>query len=91
MDIDRQIQSLEGKIMPITIGSKSLFIKIGICLIVSIILLYLLRPYYLLKIEADKIENKCVAKINIKYFALTTILFTAGIFYFLQKYDIFTD
>lgn len=91
MDIDKQIQLLEGKSLPISLGSKTIFMKIGISLIISIIFLYILRPYYLLRIEADSVDKKCVAKLNMKYFAITSIVFTGAIFYFLQKYNVFTD
>lgn len=91
MDIDKQIQLLEGKSLPISLGSKTIFMKIGISLIISIVFLYILRPYYLLRIEADTAEKKCVAKLNMKYFAITSIVFTGAIFYFLQKYNVFTD
>jgi len=91
MDIDKQIQALEGKSLPITLGSKTVFMKIGISLIISIIFLYILRPYYLLRIEADTVEKKCVAKLNMKYFTITALLFTGAIFYLLQTYNVFTD
>jgi hypothetical protein len=91
MDIDKQIQALEGKSIPISLGSKTVFMKIGISLVVSVVFLYALRPYYLLKIEADPAEKKCVAKLNMKYFSITTLFFTGGIFYLLQKMNVFTD
>jgi hypothetical protein len=91
MDIDKQIQALEGRTLPVTLGSKTIFMKIGICLIISIIILYLVRPYYLLRIESDTVDKKCVAKINMKYFTVTSIVFTGVIFYTLQKYNVFTD
>ena len=91
MDIDKQIQALEGKSIPISLGSKTVFMKIGISLVISVIFLYALRPYYLLKIEADPTEKKCVAKLNMKYFTITTLLFTGGIFYLLQQMNVFTD
>ena len=91
MDIDKQIQALEGKSIPISLGSKTVFMKIGISLVISVIFLYALRPYYLLKIEHDPTEKKCVAKLNMKYFAITALIFTGGIFYLLQKMNVFTD
>lgn len=91
MDIDKQIQALEGKSIPISLGSKTVFMKIGISLVISIVFLYALRPYYLLKIEADPTDKKCVAKLNMKYFAITSIVFTGGIFYLLQQMNVFTD
>lgn len=91
MDIDKQIQALEGKTIPISLGSKTVFMKIGISLVISIVFLYALRPYYLLKLETDPTEKKCVAKLNMKYFTITTIIFTGGIFYLLQQINVFTD
>lgn len=91
MDIDKQIQALEGKSIPISLGSKTVFMKIGISLVISIVFLYALRPYYLLKIEADPTDKKCVAKLNMKYFVITSLVFTGGIFYILQQMNVFTD
>ena len=91
MDIDKQIQALEGKSIPISLGSKTIFMKIGISLVISLVFLYALRPYYLLKIEADPTDKKCVAKLNMKYFSITALIFTGGIFYLLQKMNVFTD
>ncbi len=91
MDIDKQIQALEGKSIPISLGSKTVFMKIGISLVISVVFLYALRPYYLLKIEHDTAEKKCVAKVNMKYFTITTLIFTGGIFYlFLELYSFYS-
>ena len=54
MDIDKQILELEGKSATVSLGSKALFIKIGISLLISLVFLYALRPYYLLSVEIYK-------------------------------------
>jgi hypothetical protein len=91
MDIDKQILALEGRSVSISLGSKAIFFKIGISLILSLVILYIIRPYYLLNIQADPAQQKCVAKIKIKYFILSSILLAVGIFFSLQRMNIFTD
>jgi len=89
MDIDKQILALEGKSVMVSLNSKSLFLKIGISLVLSLVFMYALRPYYLLNIEPDNISKKCVAKLNMKYYALSSFIFT-GIFYYVLQ-PIFSD
>ena len=92
MDIDRQILELEGRNISISsLGSKTLSIKAGVSLIISIVLLYIIRPYYLLSIEADPIQQKCVAKIKYGRFSIASILGAGLIFLLLQRMNIFTE
>lgn len=91
MDIDKQILALEGKSVSISLGSKAIFFKIGISLILSLVTLYVIRPYFLLNIQADPAQQKCVAKLKIKHFLVCSIILTIGIFYSLQRMNIFTD
>ncbi len=91
MDLDKQILELEGKSVVVSLGSKALIIKIGISLVTSIIFLYALRPYYLLSVEADPIEQKCVAKLKMKRFVLVSLIFSIGIYFLIERMNIFVD
>ena len=91
MDIDKQILELEGKAIPISLGSKTTMFKAGISLLLGLVFLYIIRPYYMLNIETDPVQKKCVAKLNIKYYLLSSIVFTGIFYYILQSINIFTD
>ncbi len=91
MDIDKQILELEGKSATVSLGSKALFIKIGISLLRSIVFLYALRPYYLLSVEADPVEQKCVAKLKLKRFIPVSLVFSVGIYFLIQRMNIFVE
>ena len=91
MDIDKQILELEGRTAVVSLGSKSLIIKIGISLVSSIVFLYALRPYYLLSVESDPVEQKCVAKLKMKRFILVSIIFSVGIYFLIERMNIFID
>jgi hypothetical protein len=91
MDIDKQILELEGKTIPISLGSKTTMFKAGLSLLLSLIFLYVIRPYYMLNVEADPVQKKCVAKLNLKYYLLSSVIFTGIFYYLLQSINIFTD
>ncbi len=91
MDIDKQILELEGKSAVMSLGSKALFIKIGISIVISIVFLYAIRPYYLLSVEADPVEQKCVAKLKMKRFAAVSLIFSVGIYFLIQRMNIFVE
>ena len=91
MDIDKQILELEGKSAVMALGSKALIIKIGISLVVSVVFLYAIRPYYLLSVEADTVEQKCVAKLKMKRFAAVSLVFSVGIYFLIQRMNIFSE
>ena len=91
MDIDKQILELEGKSVVVSLGSKALIMKVGISLVTSVLFLYALRPYYLLSIEADPVERKCVAKIKIKYFVIVSLIFSVAIYFLIQRINIFVE
>jgi hypothetical protein len=91
MDIDKQILELEGKTAVMSLGSKALFIKIGLSLVISIIFLYAIRPYYLLSVEADAVEQKCVAKLKMKRFVAVSLIFSVGIYFLIDRMNIFSE
>ena len=91
MDIDKQIMELEGKSVMVSLGSKALIIKIGVSLVTSFIFLYALRPYYLLSIEADPVERKCVAKIKMSRFVIVSLIFSVAIYFLIQRINIFVE
>ena len=91
MDIDKQILELEGKSAVMSLGSKALFIKIGISIVISIVFLYAIRPYYLLSVEADPVEQKCVAKLKMKRFVAVSLIFSVGIYFLIQRMNIFSE
>ena len=91
MDIDKQILELEGKTAVMSLGSKALFIKIGLSLVISIIFLYAIRPYYLLSVEADTVEQKCVAKLKMKRFVAVSLIFSVGVYFLIQRMNIFSE
>lgn len=92
MDIDKQIAELEGKTTLIpNFGSKTIFIKIGVSLLTGFLLTYIVRPYYLLNIEEDPSQQKCVATLKMKYYILTSFILSIGIFFTLPKFGILND
>ena len=91
MDIDKQILELEGKSATVSLGSKALFIKIGISVLISLVFLYAVRPYYLLSVEADPVEQKCVAKLKMKRFISVSLVFSVGIYFLIQRMNIFVE
>ena len=91
MDIDKQILELEGKTASVSLGSKALFIKIGLSLLISVVFLYVIRPYYVLSIEADPVEKKCVAKIKYQRFCIISVIFTVGIYFMIERMNIFVE
>lgn len=91
MDIDKQILELEGKTPSVSLGSKALFIKIGISVVISLVFLYAVRPYYLLSVEADPVEQKCVAKLKWKRFIAVSLVFSIGIYFLIQRMNIFVE
>jgi hypothetical protein len=91
MDIDKQILELEGRTTVASLGSKALIIKIGVSLVSSIVFLYALRPYYLLSVEADPVEQKCVAKLKLKRFIVVSIIFSVGLYFLIERMNIFIE
>ena len=85
MDIDAQISSLENKSIgifsPVNTKSNALFMKIGISLLVSLILIYSLRPFFLLRLYQDPKDKQCKSKIKVKPFLISTIVLSCIVYY----------
>ena len=58
MDIDNKLSILEGKSTIISLGSKAIFIKIGIAVVSGILLSYIIKPVYTLDLKWDKKKER---------------------------------
>lgn len=85
MDIDAQISNLESKSTNLmsfaTLNSNTLFMRIGVSILVSLILIYSLRPFFLLSLYNDPKDKQCKSKIKIKPFLLSVVTLSAMLYY----------
>jgi hypothetical protein len=89
MDLDKQIASLEGKTTFASFGSKAIAIKGGIALILSIVVIYLIKPVFILKINSDPKKKEELKKIDYKNLAIASIVLTVVIYFILNKCNLF--
>ncbi len=90
MDIDSQISNLEGgSFMSLGSSSKTLFVKIGISLLLALVFIYSIRPLFMLELYQDTNDKKCKTRIKIKPFLTSSIIFTFMLYYILQKSHFF--
>jgi hypothetical protein len=90
MDIDDQISSLQGKTTSLKLGSKKIFVQIGVSLVLSIILLYISKPRYILNIFYDEDEQEIKIKINMSKMLKVSLIVSIIIFFALKKSPFFT-
>ena len=89
MDLDKQIASLEGKTTFASFGSKAIAIKAGISLVVSIIVVYLVKPVFILKVNSDPKKKEDLKKIDYKNLAIASVVLTVIIYLILSKCNLF--
>ena len=89
MDLDKQIASLEGKTTFASFGSKAIAIKAGISLIVSVIVVYFIKPIFVLKANSDPKKKEELKKIDYKNLAIASIVLTVIIYFVLNKCNLF--
>ena len=87
MDIDKQIAELdnEGSLIPST--PKAALVRISISFIISSIIIYLIKPLYIVNLNYDQVDETCKHKLNIKRFLLVSAIFTAITYYIISKYN----
>jgi len=90
MDIDDQISSLQGKSTSLKLGSKKIFVQIGVSLVLSIVLLYISKPRYILNIFYDEDEQEIKIKINMSKMLKVSLIVSIIIFFALKKSPFFT-
>jgi hypothetical protein len=88
MDLDKQISELEGKSKFSNFGSKALFIKIGVSLILSSIILYVSKSLHVFNAQYDPKDKKIKLTLNNKKFLTTSIMFAIVIFFILGKLNL---
>jgi hypothetical protein len=87
MDIDKQIAELDndGSLIPST--PKAALVRISISFVISALLLYLIKPLYIINLTYDQVDESCKHKLNIKRFLLLSSIFTIVIYYIISKYN----
>ena len=80
MDIDSQISMLEGKSTLASFGSKAIFIKLGVSIVIGLVLCYLIKPIYILDISYESKSKEITTKLNYKNFAIGSFLISLGVF-----------
>jgi len=80
MDIDNKLSILEGKSTIISLGSKAIFIKIGIAVVSGILLSYIIKPVYTLDLKWDKKEGKISQTLNYKNFSICSVILIVCVF-----------
>jgi hypothetical protein len=81
MDLDKQISELEGKTSFINLGSKAIFVRIGISLVISSFLIYKSKSLIVFNAEYDQNEDDIKLNINYKNFIIVTIIFAFVLFF----------
>ncbi len=86
MDLDKQIAELdnEGALLPSS--PKAAMVRILASFIVAGVIVYLIRPMYVLKLEYDNVDDNCKAKLNMKRFLIVTLVIAVGVYYIISKY-----
>ena len=83
MDLDKEISNLECKSSFINFGSKATFVKLGISIIVSAILVYKSKSLIVFNAEYDEKEEDIKLSINYKNYIITTLILSVIIFFVL--------
>ena len=89
MDLDKQIAELEGKSAFVNIGSKAIFVKIGISTVISSIIIFLIKPLMVYKAEYDQKDKTIKYKMKFKNFMMGYILLGIIIFFIITKLNYF--
>ena len=89
MDLDKQIASLEGKTTFASFGSKAIAVKAGIALIVSVIVVYIVKPVFILKIYNESKKKEDLKKVNYKNLVIASFSLAVIIYFILNKCNIF--
>jgi len=86
MDIDKQIAELDNEGALIPSSPKAAMIRILISFIVASVIVYAIRPMYVIKVEYDNVEDDCKAKLNMKKFLMVSLVIGVGVYYIISKY-----
>jgi hypothetical protein len=82
---DKKLNNLEDSILETT-PSKKIAFKLGIIAIINAVLLVIIKPVYIVKLDKDE-NNKKVIKLNIPYYILAVLLLTIIIYFGSNLYN----
>ena len=73
-DIDKQLSLLEGKTTFASFGSKVIFIKISIAILLGLALAYFTKSMYVFNIEYNTKDKSIAYSINVKNYLIASII-----------------
>ncbi len=76
---DKKLNNLEDSILETT-SSKKIAFKLGIIATINAVLLAIIKPVYIVKIDKDE-NNKKSIKLNIPYYILAILLLTVIVYF----------
>jgi hypothetical protein len=83
MDLDKQISALEGKSTFVNLGSKAIFVRLGISLVFSFFIIYISKSLHVFTAEYDSKEKEIKLSLNYKNFLIASTLCSVLIFFIL--------
>ena len=89
MDLDKQISALEGKSTFINLGSKAIFVRIGISIVFSFFIIYISKSLHIFTAQYDTREKEIKLSLNYKNFLIASSLCSILIFFILGNSSYF--
>ena len=88
-DIDKQLSLLEGKTTFASFGSKVIFIKISIAILLGLALAYFTKSMYVFNIEYNTKDKSIAYSINVKNYLIASIILSVVSYFGIDQLPFF--
>ena len=88
-DIDKQLSLLEGKTTFASFGSKVIFIKISIAILLGLALAYFTKSMYVFNIEYNAKDKSIAYSINVKNYLIASIILSVVSYFGIDQLPFF--
>jgi hypothetical protein len=91
MDIDKQIASLESKNVfsfDSSSSPKLIIAKLSALFVLGIILTYMIKPMFVIKLKFDGETQRCSYEIIKKKFLIVSVIMTIMLFFIISQFNI---